>query len=112
MLDPEVVQKKNFKKGNFQIHLHFQFLIFFDKLTKLFIVFEVGCVVQRIQVLKRKAEENIEDELNSSYVCKRKIEHLKGIAPPENNNEIWQASFDKWKRVSKRNYSAFDYKKF
>ncbi|XP_037892941.1 E3 ubiquitin-protein transferase MAEA isoform X2 [Glossina fuscipes] len=59
----------------------------------------VGCVVQRIQVLKRKAEENIEDELNSSYVCKRKIEHLKGIAPPENNNEIWQASFDKWKRV-------------
>ncbi|KAL9896851.1 E3 ubiquitin-protein transferase Katazuke isoform 2-T2 [Glossina fuscipes fuscipes] len=58
----------------------------------------VGCVVQRIQVLKRKAEENIEDELNSSYVCKRKIEHLKGIAPPENNNEIWQASFDKWKR--------------
>uniref|UniRef100_A0A1A9W3K9 E3 ubiquitin-protein transferase MAEA n=1 Tax=Glossina brevipalpis TaxID=37001 RepID=A0A1A9W3K9_9MUSC len=60
----------------------------------------VGCVVQRIQVLKRKAEENIGDELSSSYVCKRKLDHLKGITPPDNSNlEIWQASFDKWKRV-------------
>lgn len=63
----------------------------------------VNCVVQRVHMLKRKAGENIADELNASVVCKRKLHHLKGIGPVEQDAhyEIWQASIDKWKRVSR-----------
>ncbi len=34
-------------------------------------------VVQKLQVLKRKAEENISDELQAGFVCKKRLEHLK-----------------------------------
>ncbi|XP_055848626.1 E3 ubiquitin-protein transferase MAEA [Episyrphus balteatus] len=61
----------------------------------------VGGVVERLQVLKRKADESISDELAASYVCKRKLEHLKANASPEmkTSYEIWQASVDQWKRI-------------
>ncbi|KAI8129428.1 hypothetical protein FF38_04800 [Lucilia cuprina] len=61
----------------------------------------VGNVVQRLQVLKRKSEESINEELNAAYVCKKKLGHLKGIAQPEisSDMEIWHASIDQWKRM-------------
>lgn len=61
----------------------------------------VGSVVQRLQVLKRKSEESISDELHASYICKRKLDHLKCISQSEmtSNIEIWQASIDQWKRM-------------
>lgn len=37
----------------------------------------LGGVVEKLQVLKRKAEESIAEELTASYVCKRRLEHLK-----------------------------------
>lgn len=62
----------------------------------------LGGVVERLQVLKRKANESISDELSASYVCKRRLEHLKESAASEqpSNFEVWQANIDNWKRVS------------
>ena len=34
-------------------------------------------MVEKLQVLKRKAEESISEELTASNVCKRRLEHLK-----------------------------------
>lgn len=61
----------------------------------------VGNVVQKLQILKRKSDESINEELNAAFVCKKKLGHLKGIAQPEANSdlEIWHASIDQWKRM-------------
>lgn len=37
----------------------------------------LGGMVEKLQVLKRKAEESICEELQAGYVCKRRLEHLK-----------------------------------
>ncbi|KAK9501944.1 hypothetical protein O3M35_012572 [Rhynocoris fuscipes] len=37
----------------------------------------LGGMVDKLQVLKRKAEESICEELQAGYVCKRRLEHLK-----------------------------------
>ncbi|KAM7361549.1 E3 ubiquitin-protein transferase Katazuke [Cochliomyia hominivorax] len=58
-----------------------------------------GNVVQRLQVLKRKSMECINEELNAANVCKKKLGHLKGISQPELNSEMWHASLDQWKRM-------------
>lgn len=44
----------------------------------------IGGMVERLQVLKRKAEESIFEELGAAYVCKRRLDHLKEFAagPP------------------------------
>lgn len=34
-------------------------------------------MVEKLQVLKRKADESISEELAASNVCKRRLEHLK-----------------------------------
>ncbi|XP_053962873.1 E3 ubiquitin-protein transferase MAEA [Anastrepha obliqua] len=61
----------------------------------------VGNVVQRLQILKRKAEESLLDELNAGLVCKRKLQHLRIVAPPDSHISLdaWQASMDQWKRI-------------
>lgn len=61
----------------------------------------VGNVVQRLHVLKRKSDECINEELKAVHICKRKIDHLKGIGHAESNSdmEICHASVDQWKRV-------------
>lgn len=56
----------------------------------------LGGVVERLQVLKRKANESISDELAASYICKRKLQHLQEIASADNS----EAAVDQWKRVS------------
>lgn len=37
----------------------------------------LGGMVEKLQVLKRKAEESISEELQVGYVCKRRLDHLK-----------------------------------
>lgn len=61
----------------------------------------VGNVVQRLHILKRKSDECINEELKAAYICKRKLDHLKGIGQAESNSdmEICHASIDQWKRV-------------
>ncbi|XP_017470276.1 PREDICTED: macrophage erythroblast attacher isoform X2 [Rhagoletis zephyria] len=61
----------------------------------------VESVVQRLQILKRKCEESFLDELNAGLVCKRKLHHLRIVAPPDSHIslEAWQASIDQWKRI-------------
>eukprot|EP00099_Drosophila_melanogaster_P028867 NP_733044.1 uncharacterized protein Dmel_CG31357 [Drosophila melanogaster] len=60
----------------------------------------VDNVAQKLQVLKRKAEESINDELSVTQICKRKLDHLKGITPPSSvTGDLWQGSVDQWKRI-------------
>ncbi|CAH0381822.1 unnamed protein product [Bemisia tabaci] len=42
----------------------------------------LGGMVEKLQVLKRKAEESISEELHVGMVCKRRIEHLKQHCDP------------------------------
>lgn len=41
----------------------------------------IGGVVERLQVLKRKADESITEELAAGFVCKRRLDHLREIIP-------------------------------
>lgn len=61
----------------------------------------IGGVVERLQALKRKANESISDELAASYICKRKLQHLQEIASSDSS----EAVVDQWKRVSCNNNS-------
>lgn len=66
-------------------------------------------VVEKLQILKRKAEESISEELSAGFVCKRRLEHLKqNIKPqfqmrdPEEDPEESQisiASENQWKKI-------------
>lgn len=61
----------------------------------------LGGVVERLQVLKRKADESISEELAAGYVCKRRLEHLKqNIFPPSTpSTEVKNAAVNQWKKV-------------
>ena len=62
----------------------------------------LGGVVERLQVLKRKAEESISEELSAGYVCKRRLEHLKqNVSPPSDpaTLELQAAATNQWKKV-------------
>ncbi|XP_060528117.1 E3 ubiquitin-protein transferase MAEA isoform X2 [Cylas formicarius] len=57
----------------------------------------LGGMVEKLQVLKRKAEESISEELAASNVCKRRLEHLKehaNISPSSGN----QGTLNQWRR--------------
>lgn len=58
-------------------------------------------VVERLQVFKRKAEENINEEINTTHICKRKLNHLKENISTDlkASYEVWQATLDQWKRI-------------
>ncbi|CAD6995404.1 unnamed protein product, partial [Ceratitis capitata] len=58
-------------------------------------------VVQRIHVLKRKADESFSEEINAGLACKRKLQHLKIITFPDSHigYDAWQASIEQWKMV-------------
>lgn len=52
----------------------------------------LGNVVERLQAMKRKAEECISDELSAGYVCKRRLEHLKqSVQPTEMETDTEEA---------------------
>uniref|UniRef100_A0A182QNF3 E3 ubiquitin-protein transferase MAEA n=1 Tax=Anopheles farauti TaxID=69004 RepID=A0A182QNF3_9DIPT len=62
----------------------------------------LGGVVERLQVLKRKAEESISEELSAGYVCKRRLEHLKqNVSPPVDATtlELQAAATNQWKKI-------------
>lgn len=67
-------------------------------------------VVEKLQVLKRKSEESISEELSAGYVCKRRLEHLKQNVKPSNfgqprdvedpeESQISIAAENQWKKV-------------
>ncbi|XP_055371237.1 E3 ubiquitin-protein transferase MAEA [Condylostylus longicornis] len=58
-------------------------------------------VVERLQVFKRKAEENINEEISATHICKRKLNHLKENISTDlkSSYEVWQASLDQWKKI-------------
>lgn len=68
-------------------------------------------VVEKLQVLKRKAEESISEELSAGYVCKRRLEHLKQNVRPTSfhqsrdsdedpeESQISIAAENQWKKV-------------
>lgn len=62
----------------------------------------LGGVVERLQVLKRKAEESISEELSAGLVCKRRLEHLKqNVTPPSDVTtlELQAAATNQWKKI-------------
>lgn len=62
----------------------------------------LGGVVERLQVLKRKAEESISEELSAGFVCKRRLEHLKqNVNPPVDATtlELQAAATNQWKKI-------------
>ncbi|CAH0555399.1 unnamed protein product [Brassicogethes aeneus] len=57
----------------------------------------LGGMVEKLQVLKRKAEESISEELQASSVCKRRIEHLKEHATT-GTGLASQGALNQWRR--------------
>lgn len=58
----------------------------------------LGGMVDKLQVLKRKAAESISDELQATNVCKRRIEHLKEHEVITANGNVSQGSVNQWRR--------------
>lgn len=57
-------------------------------------------VVEKLQVLKRKSEESITEELSAGYVCKRRLDHIKNFMPlPSPNLELQLAATNQWKQT-------------
>lgn len=55
-------------------------------------------MVEKLQVLKRKAEESISDELQATNVCKKRIEHLKEHAAVTSSGHVSQGAVNQWRR--------------
>ncbi|KAK4875021.1 hypothetical protein RN001_011443 [Aquatica leii] len=58
----------------------------------------LGGMVEKLQVLKRKAEESITEELQATNVCKRRLEHLKEHATLTSTGMISQGALNQWRR--------------
>lgn len=60
----------------------------------------LGGVVERLQVLKRKADESISDELSAAQACKRRLDHVRQatihITPTP---DVQQAFINQWKQT-------------
>lgn len=65
----------------------------------------LGGVVERLQVLKRKADESIGEELAAGYDCKRRLDHLRvKIFPPNEADGVTvddykKATINQWNKV-------------
>lgn len=57
----------------------------------------LGGMVEKLQVLKRKAEESISEELQATNVCKRRIEHLKEHATLTSTGTVSQGVLNQWR---------------
>ncbi|KAK9890601.1 hypothetical protein WA026_011966 [Henosepilachna vigintioctopunctata] len=58
----------------------------------------LGGMAEKLQVLKRKAEEGISEELSSSNVCKKRLDHLKEHAEAVTNPDVSLGVLNQWKR--------------
>jgi macrophage erythroblast attacher len=68
-------------------------------------------VIEKLNVLKRKAEESISDELTSANVCKKRLEHIKqnvvntsshskmDTEDQSNESQIAVAAANQWKKI-------------
>lgn len=68
-------------------------------------------VVEKLHILKRKAEESISEELSAGLVCKRRLEHLKQNVKPQSlphmrdaeedpeESQISIAAENQWKKI-------------
>lgn len=59
----------------------------------------LGGMVERLQVLKRKAEEGISDEVRTTNVCKRRLEHLKEHGTLSSTEDASRGLLNQWKRT-------------
>lgn len=60
----------------------------------------LGGVVERLQVLKRKAEESISDELSAVQACKRRLDHVRqSIVYVTPTPDLQQAYLNQWKQI-------------
>ncbi|KAF2901307.1 hypothetical protein ILUMI_04885 [Ignelater luminosus] len=58
----------------------------------------LGGMVEKLQVLKRKAEESITEELQATNVCKRRLEHLKEHSTLTSSGAVSQGALNQWRR--------------
>lgn len=58
----------------------------------------LGGMVEKLQVLKRKAEESITEELQATNVCKRRLEHLKEHSTLTSSGSVSQGALNQWRR--------------
>lgn len=58
----------------------------------------LGGMVEKLQVLKRKAEESINEELHTANVCKRRLEHLKEHSKVSRAGGTSHGSLNQWRR--------------
>ncbi|KAJ6637953.1 E3 ubiquitin-protein transferase MAEA [Pseudolycoriella hygida] len=60
----------------------------------------LGGVVEKLQVLKRKADESMSDELSAGLECKRRLEHLRQqYVPLPSSYEVKLAATNRWKKI-------------
>ncbi|XP_063222966.1 E3 ubiquitin-protein transferase MAEA [Bacillus rossius redtenbacheri] len=58
----------------------------------------LGGVVERLHLLKRKADESISEELEAANVCKRRLEHLKEHAEAGGAGKAANGAVSSWRR--------------
>ncbi|XP_017773372.1 PREDICTED: macrophage erythroblast attacher [Nicrophorus vespilloides] len=58
----------------------------------------LGGMVEKLQVLKRKADESIGEELQATSVCKKRIEHLKEHGTTSATGVVSQGALNQWRR--------------
>ncbi|ENN81629.1 hypothetical protein YQE_01992, partial [Dendroctonus ponderosae] len=58
----------------------------------------LGGMVDKLQVLKRKAEESISEELMATNVCKRRLDHLKEHATIVGSSSVSAGTLNNWRR--------------
>lgn len=54
--------------------------------------------MEKLQVLKRKAEEGIAEELSTSNTCKKRLDHLKEQAEAVTNENVSEGMLNQWRR--------------
>lgn len=59
----------------------------------------LGGVVERLQVLKRKADESISDELSAVQACKRRLDHVRQSVTHSIPRELHMAYANEWKQT-------------
>ncbi|XP_055323278.1 E3 ubiquitin-protein transferase MAEA [Sitodiplosis mosellana] len=59
----------------------------------------LGGVVERLQVLKRKADESISDELSAVQACKRRLDHVRQSVAQNIPPELHVAYSNEWKQT-------------
>lgn len=59
----------------------------------------LGGVVEKLQVLKRKADESISDELSAGLECKRRLEHLRQQVTLPSTCEVQLVAANRWKKI-------------